>query len=280
MRLPRPLLIGAATCCGLFVFLALTLLFIPDRELQGIAARLLAQEGYTLQAASFRKAFPLGIAVRGLTLASNEGKLLALDEATVRLRLLPLLTGRANLALTARIGTGRLTGETTLGRQPALRFQVSDLPLESIPFFTTRTGAQVKGLLRGRGEISGSGPASRGEIQLEAKGAEIRGVRIGEMPLPDASYPTIQGMLRIGGGKTILESFTLQGEGLFVRLKGELPITLPLAAAPLNLTLELMPKPEFLEKQKFVFLLLVKYLSSPGHYQVPIRGTLGKPLIQ
>ena len=87
-------------------------------------------------------------------------------------------------------------------------------------------------------------------------------------------------MVRAGDGAIKLESFTLEGEGLYVRLKGGLPLTMPLGAAPLNLTLELMPKPEFLERQKFVFLLLTKYLTSPGHYEIPIRGTLAKPAIQ
>jgi hypothetical protein len=41
-----------------------------------------------------------------------------------------------------------------------------------------------------------------------------------------------------------------------------------------------MPKPGFLESQKFVFLLLTKYLTTPGHYQIPVRGTLAKPVIQ
>lgn len=40
-----------------------------------------------------------------------------------------------------------------------------------------------------------------------------------------------------------------------------------------------MPRPEFLEKQKYIFLLLLKYQTSPGHYQLPVRGTLGKPSV-
>ena len=85
--------------------------------------------------------------------------------------------------------------------------------------------------------------------------------------------------VRAGGGKLNLESFTLEGDGLYVRLKGDLPLAATIAAAPLNLTLELMPTAEFLDRQKYVFLLLVKYQKSPGHYEVPIRGTLGKPAI-
>jgi hypothetical protein len=40
-----------------------------------------------------------------------------------------------------------------------------------------------------------------------------------------------------------------------------------------------MPKPEFMDKQRLVFLLLAKFAASPGVYKVPIRGTLLKPVI-
>ena len=126
----------------------------------------------------------------------------------------------------------------------------------------------------------GKGKAASSELQLEIKGANVAEVKIGGMPLPDADYSTIQGMVRAGGGVLTLGSFTMEGEGLYVRLKGDLPLTTPPGAAPLNITLEMMPKPEFLEKQKFVFLLLTKYLTTPGRYEIPIRGTLANPLIQ
>jgi hypothetical protein len=41
----------------------------------------------------------------------------------------------------------------------------------------------------------------------------------------------------------------------------------------------MMPKPAFLERQKFIFLLLMRYQSSPGAYSIPIRGTLAHPAI-
>ncbi|WP_277059036.1 type II secretion system protein GspN, partial [Trichlorobacter lovleyi] len=101
-----------------------------------------------------------------------------------------------------------------------------------------------------------------------------------ETPLPDAPYDTIRGMIRLAGRQATIDSFTLQGRELYVRLKGEFPLTDPAGAAPLNLTLELMPKPELLDRQKLVFALLTKYLVTPGQYRLPIRGTLAKPLLQ
>jgi type II secretion system protein N len=63
-------------------------------------------------------------------------------------------------------------------------------------------------------------------------------------------------------------------------LKGTIPPGPSLAAAPLNLTLELMPTAEYLERQKLVFLLLARYLDTPGHYQIPVKGVLGKPAME
>jgi hypothetical protein len=71
----------------------------------------------------------------------------------------------------------------------------------------------------------------------------------------------------------------LQGDGIYMRLSGDLPDGAKGAASPLNLTLEIMPKPVFMDKQKMVFLLLAKFAASPGVYKVPIRGTLLKPVI-
>ena len=254
--------------------------FIPDRELQGVAVRALAQSGYTMRAAHFGVALPLGVKARNLEIADERGVLLKVDEAAVRLRLLPLLTGKVSFGYRARIGKGDIRGDFSLLRGAGMEVAVSHLRLEDIPFFPTATGAQLKGDLQAQGSIRGRGTAARGEVRLEMKGVELAGVKIGEMPLPDASYDTVRGALKIAGGKVVLESATLQGEGLFVRLKGDFPVLTPPGAAPLNLTLELMPKPDFLEKQKFVFLLLTKYLDSPGHYQIPIRGVLAKPAVQ
>ena len=65
-----------------------------------------------------------------------------------------------------------------------------------------------------------------------------------------------------------------------VTLKGDVPVSGPPAQAPLDLTMELMPKPAFLENQKLVFLVLARYQTSPGVYRIPIGGTLLKPAIQ
>jgi type II secretion system protein N len=265
------------TLLFLVIFL---ILFIPSKDLQGVIARALENAGYTFRTVEFGKVLPLGFEARQLEIGDERGALFRADNAVVRVRLLPLLAGKVTLSFRAGIGKGGINGDYPLLGDGEMHLEINHLRMENIPFFMTATGAEVKGDLQGQANFQGKGNGASGEARLEVKGAALTGVKIGEMPLPDATYDVVRGALKVVMGKAVLESFTFQGEGLYVRLKGDFPVTTPLGAAPLNLILELMPKPDFLEKQKFVFLLLTKYLISPGAYQIPIRGTLAKPAVQ
>lgn len=278
-RLRKNILIAVAAVSALFLLVFLTIAFIPDRELQGVVSRILEKKGYTFSAGTFGKTFPLGIAGKKIVVGDDRGPMLKADDLSLRLKILPLFIGQVRLALDARIGSGEIVAEYALTGGGSADLEIKRLQLEEIPFFKTVAGAAVKGDLTVQGTIKNLKKNAMGEIKLAVRGADMQGVKIGEMPLPDAAYHTVQGILKLSSGKAALESFSLQGDGLFVRLKGDVPVGAAPATTPLNLTLELMPKPEFMEKQKFVFLLLAKYLVSPGSYQIPIRGTLARPSI-
>lgn len=277
MKMRRGLYMAVGVPVALCILLVLTVCFTPARELQGLVVRALASEGYTFRSASFGKAFPLGLTARTMEIGDERGPLFRADTATVRLKLLPLFLGDIKVTVRARIGNGQIEGAWS--RRNGGELHATDVRLEDIPFFPTATGATAKGVMRVDADLRGTLNARRGEIKLDVKGAELAGIKIGGTPLPDAGYRQVQGMLRIAGSKATLESFSLEGEELYVRLKGDVPIVTPLANAPLNLTLELMPKPDFLERQKFVFLLLAKHLTSPGRYEIPIKGTLSRPAL-
>lgn len=270
--------LGAAAA-GTFLFLFLTALFIPAQTMLNAANRGLSQYGLKLGAASFVKALPLGISGKGLTLSSEAGELLKLDKGRLMLEIVPLLRGKVSVSINAEIGAGTLISSLSLLRAPSASIAIKNVRLEDIPFFKTAAGMKAAGILSAKVETSGKLAKANGYLQLEVQGVDLGGIKIGEMPLPDASYRTLQGMIRINNGKAAIESFTLQGDDLYVRLKGGLPLADPLSATLLDLTLELMPKPVLLEKQKLIFLLLVKYQDTPGHYLIPVKGTLGKPQV-
>jgi type II secretion system protein N len=272
--------IAAVGIGGLLLFVIFVIIFTPTGAVQGLLDRELDAAGYTFRAGEFGKALPIGIKARKVEIGDDRGVLFKADEAVVRLRLLPLLTGKLSFCYRAGIGGGEVRGGVSLNRGGEMDFLISNVRLEDIPFFSTAAGTRARGELTGEGSFRGRGSKTAGKARLEIKGVELAGVRIGEMPLPDATYDLVRGALKVNGGKGVIESATLQGEGIYVRLKGDFPVTAPINAAPLNLTLELMPKPDFLEKQRFVFLLLARYLVSPGNYRIPVNGTLAHPAIQ
>ena len=276
MKLSRPLLISAWIIGALLLFVTLTIVFIPAEELKAVITKELERQGYSMRASHFSKALPLGLKARDLEISDARGRLVKLDTVSARISLPALCIGRVVVHYHAEIGKGTIEGDVSPQQNGRFSLSMDGVQLEDIPFFQTVAEARVKGALNARATMQGS----KGELRLWVKGAVLGGVKISGMPLPDAAYDTIQGLCRVSNGRVNLESFTLQGKGLYVRLKGEIPVAASLGSAPLNLTLELMPKPEFLESQKFVFLLLTKYLTTPGHYQIPVRGTLAKPAIQ
>lgn len=273
----RALYLACGIPAAILCFLLLTLLFTPNYAIKGVLVRAAENAGYTLECTGFGKSFPLGVKSGAVTLSSEKGALLKLKDVKVRLELLPLLTGKSRVAYRGRIGAGELEGEIDLGKNAGWSVQARGVRLEEIPFFTSVAEARIKGELRVSGKLVSKKGAGTGDLQLEVRAAEIAGVKIGAMPLPDAAYREVRGALRIENGKAVLKSFTLDGDGIYVRLKGDAGLTSPVGASPLNLSLEMMPKPAFLERQKFVFLLLTKYQTSPGAFSIPIRGTLAHP---
>lgn len=271
---------GGCLLSAVLLFVILTILFIPGKALLDLSNRAIAPWGLAVKAGSFGKAFPIGISGSDWLLSSEKGELLKLERGSVRLRILPLLTGKVSLAIEALSGSGRLKALASPSAGGSLTLELNGLNLEQIPFFATVTGIKAQGVVNCRAEIGSIAGKASGYVKVDAKGVDLAGIRLGETPLPDARYQTVQMMLRLKSGAAAMESFTLDGEGLFVRIKGDILAGETLQSAPLEMTMELMPKPEFMEKQKFIFLLLSKYLDTPGHFQIPIKGTLGKPLMQ
>ena len=259
------------------LFLLFSYLLFPTARIDAILAEALSQQGLTLAPAVHKTVLP-GLAWDNALLSSNQGPLLSCERLHVRALLLPLCVGRAVVSGAATIGTGHLDIRYALNGTAALEFDADSISLADIPFFKSVLGAKAAGSFWSRGTLQRGSKGLNGELKLEIKNLEFSGVKMGAFPLPDAANLKTQGMVRVRDGKARLESFTLEGNGIYMRLSGDLPVDAA-GVAPLNLSLEIMPKPEFLEKQKLVFMVLAKFMVSPGVYKVPIRGTLLKPQI-
>ncbi len=278
MKTVRParlavILVAVPVCFLLFIYM-----FFPTKRIDVALAQALSRQGLTLTPAVHKTVLP-GLAWDNLLLSSEQGPLLSCQRLQVRMLLLPLLTGKAIISGGATIGTGRLDVAYALNGKAALELSADGIAVADIPFFKSVLGAKAAGNLWSKGTLQRGAKGLSGDLKLEIQQLEFSGVKLGAFPLPDAANLKTQGMIRISEGKARLESFTLEGDGVFMRLSGDIPTGSNAGVTPLNMKLEIMPKPDFLEKQKLVFMLLAKFMTSPGVYTVPIRGTLLAPQI-
>ncbi|NTV49401.1 MAG: type II secretion system protein GspN [Geobacteraceae bacterium] len=265
------------TAAVLALFLILSYVMFPTERIDSLLAQILSKQGLSLSPAVHKTPLP-GLAWDDLLLSSEQGPLLSCRRLQVRPLLLPLFMGRAVINGGATIGKGHLDIRYALNGKAAMDLEADGIALADIPFFSSVLGAKVAGDLWSQGTLQRSSKGLNGDLKLEIKKLEFSGVKLGAFSLPDAAGLKTQGMVRVSQGKARLESFTLEGDGIYMRISGDLPSGGNAAMEPLNMSLEIMPKPEFLEKQKLVFMLLAKFMTSPGVYTVPIRGTLLKPV--
>jgi type II secretion system protein N len=274
----RPLHIAAILIAGGCLFIVFTYILFPMGRVNSIINLQLATQGLTITPDAHKTILP-GLGWDDMLLSSGEGALVHCSRLRLHLGLLPLLMGRVTIAATASIGKGNLDLEYGVTGTKALELHADGINLADIPFFKTVLGAKVGGDLWSEGSVTRGSKGLNGDLKLEIKKLGFSGIKLGMFPLPDVSNLHSQGMVRVTNGSVRLESFTLEGEGIYMRLSGELPRGANATTAPLNLMLEIMPKPEFLDKQKLVFMLLAKFAVSPGVYRLPITGTLLKPTI-
>jgi len=278
--LPRSFTLAAGALVALALYLGLTYLMLPCAPVNDLVAAWLTDRGMTLAPGAQKTPLP-GLCWSKPVLSSEKGELLRLDRASVRIKLLPLLAGRLEVAGEGRLGGGSLTAGLGMGMGTphGLTLEASGVKLEEIPLFRSVLGARLSGDFWSSGRfVDGPGGAS-GQLKLEVNGLGCSGLKLGDFPLPDLEDLRCQGGVRLNAGGARLESLSLSGPGVYLRLSGELPWGGEAARKPLDLTLEIMPKPEFQEKQKLVFLLLAKFAVAPGVYRIPIHGTLLKPTI-
>ena len=269
---------SALVAAGLALFLLFSYLLFPTGRIDAAIAQALSQQGLTISPSVHKTLLP-GLAWDDMLLSSEQGPLLSSRRLQVRPLLLPLFAGRAVLSGGAMIGKGHLDVKYALNGKEALDINSEGISLADLPFITSVLGAKAAGNLWAKGALQRGPKGLSGDLKLEIKELEFSGVRLGAFPLPDAAGLKTQGLVRVSDGKARLESFTIEGDGIYMRLSGNIPSGANAAVTPLNMSLEIMPKPDFLEKQKLVFILLARFMASPGVYKVPIRGTLLKPQI-
>lgn len=258
----------------LFIF-GFWLIAIPDSLILNHIENIIAEEGFYLKIEGFRKGLLFSCSVRKVNLYKKSGHLttqqppagiidsniLTLEDVNIRLNLLSLLKFSPALNLDFIVNGGKVAGEAALSGRQA-RINGNNIKISGIPLFE-QAG------INGEGDMSVTLAISskKGDIQFSADNVRLKNTSFGAVFLPLEMFHNIRGAMTLNGSAIEIRSFTLDGNSVYARVKGDIK------GNNLNMIMELMIDSSF-KSGSFPLWMLESYKVSPGYYVIPLKTTL------
>lgn len=228
---------------------------IPDPLIPRLIAAQAEKLGVAAEIRGFKKGPLLDFRAKGLVIKNGGAELLSIEGISGRINPLKLPALTLNVLFSGSACRGSVRGEfffaagLASGRKK-VNAHLEEMRIEDIPPLAQ---AGVKGVLEGNLLLEGK----RGTFIFKI--AQMEG-----FPL---DFKSSNGVLELAPEAVVLRSVSLEGDGLYARLKGRIKGGL------YELTAELMP-----QKEIRGLALMRRYEASPGYYVIPLSGSLrGSP---
>lgn len=248
---------GRALLWSLAALIALPLLVwvfaVPGGTLPGLLKDQAQAAGLDAELSGFKKDLFFGFGADSLTLKGPDGAvLIKAEDISGRIDPFSLLLLKLRIPFEARAAGGLVNGSFEIGlfSKSGLRAGFNGLKVEEIPPLARYAS---HGLLSGDLSEGGEGGMGPGTLKFIASG--ITGA-----PL---DLESANGVAVVNGNAIEVKSLSLQGEKIYVRIKGLI------RGGSYNLTAEVMP-----EGPSEYDALLANYRVSPGYYVMPLNGRL------
>lgn len=177
--------------------------------------------GWQIDVADVSAGGLLGVHAEGVKLASDSGLAIPIEEATVSLRLLPLLAGRRSLAFHGRIYDGTVAGTADVSAGARhVTAAVDGVDLGAALPLRKAAGLDLLGRVHGTGDVtlpSSPGEKPSGRLDVSIREAGIAGGQLpipgmtGGLPLPRMAFGEITAALQLGDGKATFQKLEAKG---------------------------------------------------------------------
>jgi type II secretion system protein N len=255
-------LLVAGIIAAVLVF-GLWFIAVPESLLSGLIANSFQGSPVSIDVENLQKGLFYNVRISRIVLKKAGAALLSVDNASGRLSFSSLLKLRPGITFHGDLAGGTVRGTLYFSRgDRSLDVALKNVQLEEVPFF-----AQAG--LGGRGVISGEYRSvnRRGNLKFTVEDADIRTASFGGVPVPLNMFRTARGAMETNDGILRINSFAMEGKGIYARIKGEV------TGSTLNLTMEIMPDAS-IERQDMMFSMIRRYEVSPGYYSIPIRSAI------
>jgi type II secretion system protein N len=245
------------------LFFGVWLIAIPDSLLIALIGNSLEDSGMRFDVIGLKKGLFYNFEAEHVMLKKSNSTLLSIDGAVGKINPFSLIMLKLPVHISGSIGGGRIIGDLDLlGGKNHIDLNIDNVEIEGIPFFGL-VGLKGSGLFSGRLTAQ----SNAGDAKFAVTDLHIGSASFGGLPVPLDMFQSARGALIIRDGTIGVESFSLEGAGIYARIKGEI------AGKTLNLVMELMPERSLREKMP-VFGLIKNFEVSPGYYSIPIKSTI------
>jgi|Deesub1362A_J573_1020465.scaffolds.fasta_scaffold00013_170 type II secretion system protein N len=220
----------------------------------------LDMDSLNVEVVGFKKGLFYNFTIEGVDFKKSGTRLLSVDDISGRVDLLSLLSMKAVIPFRGNIGGGELKGIATLKRKDyEVNLSINNARISELGLFEY-TGIRGDGILKAELNMkNNSGVVKFSVNNLQLEDTPFSGVRI-----PLAMFHTARGAATFKRTLIKVKSFSIEGKGLYARLKGTIQ------GRTINVKLELMPE----EPEPLIFALLKKYQVSSRYYVIPIKRVL------
>ena len=204
---------------------------------------------------NIKKGLFFSVHSKNIQLEIGDKPALSITELTVRINPLYFIRKQIAFSIKGRMGSGYVSGSLRFPGGGTVR--IKDAELDSIPYLQS-LGIKSTGLISAHLVIKDN----TAKVVFEIPDLNIQEYNKMASPLL-TTFHTAQGVLSIVNDNIRIDSFGLEGEKGYARVKGDI------TAEFMNLTLELMPSAGELSPAELM--LIDRYRQSPGYYVIPFN---------
>jgi len=240
----------------------LWLVAVPKDSIRNLIENSLEGSQLQVEVKDLEKGLFYSVSSKSIILKKSDNALVSIGNAMGRVNPFSLFLIRLTLSFRGEIGDGSLEGSMDLLRGgPQVHMTLNNSHMEGIPLFAS-VGLTGTGILSGEFKSKGR----LGDLKFAIRDARFEDWSFSGIPIPLAMFNSGKGVLSINeSGNIHVGSFSLEGEGIYARIKGDI------RGEGLDLTMELMPDYAFQDRVGFLS-KIEHYETSPGYYVLPIRG--------
>ncbi|MEW6215521.1 MAG: type II secretion system protein GspN, partial [Nitrospirota bacterium] len=211
----------------------------------------------------FKKGLFYSFKSNGIMLKKSNNILLSIENVVGRINPLSLFMMKLTLSFNGNIGGGKIIGEVDLlKRKNQVNISIDSANVDEIPFFAI-IGLSGKGVLSGELRFRDRS----GDLRFSIKDTRFEGRSFSGVTVPMGIFHNARGAMVINGDTVKVSSFSLEGEGIYARAKGDI------RGGFMDLTMEIMRDSSF-TGETHIFSMIESYKVSPGYYVIPIKSNI------